>query len=212
MIGIYKITSPTNKVYIGQSIDVERRFKMYKRLHHCKKQKKLYNSFIKHNVLKHIFEIIEECDITLLNKRERYWQDFYNVLVNGLNCRLTTTLDKSGTMSNESKKKMSEAQIKNYNKGYKHPMLGIKGFLNKNTGLKRDKNVCIKISNAQKENYKKGRIKSSCKMVLDTENGIFYESVVECYLLNSNQIKVSKNSFRRKLSNVRVNNTKFLYI
>jgi predicted GIY-YIG superfamily endonuclease len=42
MIGIYKITSPTNKVYIGQSLDIEKRFVNYKGLF-CKQQTKLYN-------------------------------------------------------------------------------------------------------------------------------------------------------------------------
>ena len=32
MIGIYKITSPIGRIYIGQSIDVERRFKNYYKL------------------------------------------------------------------------------------------------------------------------------------------------------------------------------------
>ncbi len=32
MIGIYKITNPEGKIYIGQSIDIDRRFKEYKRL------------------------------------------------------------------------------------------------------------------------------------------------------------------------------------
>jgi group I intron endonuclease len=60
MIGIYKITSPTNKIYIGQSVDIERRFKEYKRLN-CKKQTKLYFSLKKHGVENHVFEILEEC-------------------------------------------------------------------------------------------------------------------------------------------------------
>jgi len=30
MIGVYKITSPTGKVYIGSSIDIEKRIKHYK--------------------------------------------------------------------------------------------------------------------------------------------------------------------------------------
>jgi len=34
--GIYKITSPTNKVYIGQSTNILFRFRAYKRLN-CKK-------------------------------------------------------------------------------------------------------------------------------------------------------------------------------
>lgn len=37
LIGIYKITSPSNKVYIGQSTDLYSRFYIYKKLH-CKKQ------------------------------------------------------------------------------------------------------------------------------------------------------------------------------
>lgn len=32
MIGIYKITNPNGKVYIGQSIDLERRLYYYKNL------------------------------------------------------------------------------------------------------------------------------------------------------------------------------------
>jgi hypothetical protein len=32
IVGIYKITSPSGKVYIGQSINIERRIKEYKNL------------------------------------------------------------------------------------------------------------------------------------------------------------------------------------
>jgi hypothetical protein len=43
MIGIYKITSPLKKIYIGQSINIENRFKGYKKSLK-KAQIKLYNS------------------------------------------------------------------------------------------------------------------------------------------------------------------------
>lgn len=105
MIGIYKITSPSKKVYIGQSVNIEKRIKMYKYLH-CKKQPIIYNSLVKYGVENHKFEIIEECTIELLNERERYWQDFYNVLECGLNCRLTKTNDKSGNISKETIQKL----------------------------------------------------------------------------------------------------------
>lgn len=53
-------------------------------------QHKLYNSLKKHGVENHTFEIIEECSIEDLNCRERYWQEFYDVLGDkGLNCELT---------------------------------------------------------------------------------------------------------------------------
>ena len=102
MIGIYKITSPSKKIYIGQSINVNKRLKEYKYLSNCKTQPKLYNSLVKYGFSQHIFEIIEQCSVEELNVRERYWQEFHNTIgERGLNCRLTETGDKSGRMSQE---------------------------------------------------------------------------------------------------------------
>ena len=56
MIGIYKITSPTNKVYIGSSNNIFNRWCSYKNLK-CLTQTKLYRSFLKHGVDNHVFEI-----------------------------------------------------------------------------------------------------------------------------------------------------------
>ena len=114
--GIYKITSPTDRVYIGQSMDIKRRFTSYKTLNKSKRQVKLYNSFVKYGVDKHIFEIIEECLVDFLNERERYWQEHYNVLESskGLNLCLTSTKDKKHLHSEETRNKISES-----NKGEK---------------------------------------------------------------------------------------------
>jgi group I intron endonuclease len=108
MVGIYKVTSPSGRVYVGQSIDIEHRFYEYSLLTNCESQIKLFRSLKKHGADKHIFEVLEECDIKHLNKRERYYQDYYNVLEEGLNCRLTTTSDKSGKNSLESNIKRSK--------------------------------------------------------------------------------------------------------
>lgn len=108
MIGIYKITSPTGRVYIGQSINIESRFVSYKRSE-CSKQPRLRRSFAKHGVESHIFEIILECDSSELNNHERYYQDLFNVCgTNGLNCQLTTSSTKSGKHSKESIAKMKD--------------------------------------------------------------------------------------------------------
>ncbi len=111
MIGVYKITSPTKKVYIGQSIDIEKRIETYSKYHNgVKSQIKLYNSIKKYGWETHIFEIIEECNVELLNNRERYWQDYYNVLSEyGLNCKLTTCAEKSGQLSETTKTKISNS-------------------------------------------------------------------------------------------------------
>ncbi len=107
-IGIYKITNPKGKIYIGQSINVEKRLNGYKNLNNCDKQLLLYRSLKKYGSKNHNFEIIEECDIELLNERERHWQDYYDVLNKGLNCLLTTTTTKTGKLSQEIKNKISE--------------------------------------------------------------------------------------------------------
>lgn len=53
---IYKITSPSGKVYIGQSKNAKRRIKDYK---YCKKEQRiLYNSLKKYGYKNHLFEII----------------------------------------------------------------------------------------------------------------------------------------------------------
>lgn len=109
MICIYKITNPKGKVYIGQTVEFNKRKLAYANGQN-KGQKKIYNSIKKYGWDNHIIEVIEQSSIELLNERERYWQDFYDVLgLNGLNCRLTKSDDKSGCFSEETKRKMSIA-------------------------------------------------------------------------------------------------------
>ena len=80
MIGIYKITCLiTNKIYIGQSINIEYRFNQYK-YGSVKNQIKLYNSLKKHGISNHRFEILEifdEFNKELLTEREQFFMDFY---------------------------------------------------------------------------------------------------------------------------------------
>lgn len=109
LIGIYKITSPSNRVYIGQSVDIKSRWKSYKALN-CKGQPKLYRSFKKYGVGKHKFEIIHYCDIKELNEMERYYQEFYDCIgKNGLNCVLQQAKGKRRELTSELSAKLSLA-------------------------------------------------------------------------------------------------------
>ena len=109
MIGIYKIINPKGKVYIGQTIDYDRRLKHYKLLK-CKEQPRVYNSLVKYGVESHKFQLIKECSKDQLTQWERHFQEIYNsVSKNGLNCILVATDDFSGGHSEESKKKISKA-------------------------------------------------------------------------------------------------------
>jgi len=108
---IYKITSPSNKVYIGQTteISIERRYKGGV----DRNQRKLYNSVNKYGWDSHIKEIIESIeftDIKELDTRETYWIRFYNSIIEGLNCREGGN---NGFLSEESKLRISNS-VKEY--------------------------------------------------------------------------------------------------
>jgi group I intron endonuclease len=127
-IGIYKVESPTGKIYIGQSINIEERWKKYKDWNNHK-QPKISRSIKKHGLSNHIFEIIEECSLKLLPEREIYWKKYYINLLgweNVLFCHLVdgrggkrsklTRLkigmgNKGKKRSDETKKKMREARV-----------------------------------------------------------------------------------------------------
>lgn len=113
MIGIYKIISPSGKIYIGQSKDIEYRKRWYSRMY-GKQQPKLYNSIKKYGWKNHIFEIIEEYPLEQLNEKEIYWKQYYLDQVNGnwkkvMFCNLYDS--GGGPLSKETKQKMSNTRI-----------------------------------------------------------------------------------------------------
>ena len=101
MIGIYKIQNLINqKCYIGQSINIDRRWKDEKRTAFDITAKN-YNypisqAFRKYGLENFNFEIIEECLQSELNEKERYWINYYDSFFNGYNQTLgdsTKTLE-----------------------------------------------------------------------------------------------------------------------
>lgn len=90
MCGIYKIENLINgKVYIGQSIDIQYRFRNHKSESFNPKSN-AYNTAIhrairKYGVDNFSFEVIEECDQDKLREREIYWIDYYGSFGNGYN-------------------------------------------------------------------------------------------------------------------------------
>lgn len=76
MVTIYKITSPTKRIYIGQTTNLSIRIRDYRR-NSCKLQTKLYNSLKKYGFNQHSFDIIEKVENALGDQREIYWINFY---------------------------------------------------------------------------------------------------------------------------------------
>lgn len=76
IIGIYKITSPSNKIYIGQSVDIFKRITYYKN-NTCEGQTLLHRSLKKYGWSKHRFEIICQCGKSDLDILERFYIELY---------------------------------------------------------------------------------------------------------------------------------------
>lgn len=165
-IGIYKITSPSGKIYIGQSIDIKRRFKQYERLAYSKGQPKLYRSFCKYGINSHKFEIIQELPENLLNDGERFHQELFDSVDNGLNCMYVDGNNMTGKHSEESKRKMSEST-----KGENHPFYGKKSAF---FGGKHKPETIELMKTLQV-----GEKHPNITIVLNQENGIYYYGVKE---------------------------------
>jgi len=224
MIGIYKITSPVGRVYIGQSTDIDYRFSSYKRLK-CKPQLRIYNSFIKYGVDNHVFEILEECSAELLNERERHWQDFYNVLgKEGLNCLLVSTESLQKVLSDEMKSRISNSLT-----GFRHTdesktkiSKGLTGrpvseetrrkISESNKDKHRSPETARKISDALKGRKipkeileKRGKSQSGAnhykaRVIVNNQNGVFYDCIkeaAECYGINKSTLNNFLTGFRK---------------
>lgn len=83
MIGIYKVTNQKNgKVYIGQSVNIKRRWSKHKNSpfnpnalnYDCI----FYRAIRKYGIESFKFEVLEECNIDELNDKEIYWINYYN--------------------------------------------------------------------------------------------------------------------------------------
>lgn len=120
MVGIYKITSPNGRIYIGQSWDV--RMRLYKYRYMSKNNKNgqiiLENSLVKHGYDNHKFEIVHELpkDITqeVLNNYEEIYLNQYKDL--GFKLLNSKEAGSNGKHSQETKYKISLI-----NRGRKRP-------------------------------------------------------------------------------------------
>lgn len=90
MIGIYKIENLLNhRCYIGQSRDIEKRWRNHKIAAFNSNQKSydypLYRAIRKYGLDNFSFEIIELCSIEDLDCKEIYWIGFYHAFESGYN-------------------------------------------------------------------------------------------------------------------------------
>ena len=161
MIGIYSITDKsTGNMYIGKSIDIERRFAEHKtpkangndRLHKDI-QEKGANNFI--------FSVLEECNVNSLNLKElqyiKKYKPFYNVVGN--------------KMSNETRKRIADGTKKWWNNLPDEKKESI--IVNNLTGHK--KGYVVSDETKRKISESVSRVQKQKVMCIET--GIVYNSV-----------------------------------
>ncbi len=110
---VYMITCIiTNRIYVGSSVNINKRWSYYKKLN-CSSQVKLYNSFLKHGLGNHTFKEIWKGDIKDMLKYEAMIGIYYEALdrEKGLNLKLPKINDKYSCVSEETKLKQSIAKI-----------------------------------------------------------------------------------------------------
>lgn len=93
MIGIYKITNMVNgKCYIGQSVDIQKRWRGHRKTMNYpgdhSYNNPLYRAMRKYGIENFSFEVLEECQVSELNNKEKYYIALYNSFFEGYNLTL----------------------------------------------------------------------------------------------------------------------------
>lgn len=127
IIGIYKLTSPSGGVYVGQSTSIHHRFSHYRHLR-CKTQPRLYRSMNYHGSNNFKYEIIHEFPSEVPQVILNFWEVLYIEYYKKTGYIMLNTKEggSAGKMSEETKRKISIA----------------------NTGKRRTKEARIKMSKA----------------------------------------------------------------
>ncbi len=104
-VGIYKIQSPTGKVYIGQSWDIHKRFSQHKYSH---SDTYVSRSIKKYGADNHSFQVVHElpkdCNQQVLTQYEQVYMDFHKVA--GFIMLNNRDAGSTGKMSELTKEKM----------------------------------------------------------------------------------------------------------
>ena len=111
--GIYGLKNKTNgKWYVGQSVDINERWKTYRR-YGCKRQIKLYAALIKYGYENFEEVLLETCQqlYWILDYREMYWIQKHQSLANGYNLTKGGGGSWGRVLSDETKNKIRQSKV-----------------------------------------------------------------------------------------------------
>lgn len=117
MIGIYKIQNiQNNKIYIGQSNNIKRRFQEHKTKGKTSRIP-VDLAIEKYGVENFTFEVVEEVNQENLNEKESYWIQYYDSKEKGYNCSIGGDFQSIG--ENNGRSKLTEEDVKEIRQSYK---------------------------------------------------------------------------------------------
>lgn len=201
MVGIYKITSPSNKVYIGQSWDIRGRWYSHG---HSKHTPFLYNSIKKYGKENHVFNVIHELPIDvsqyILDEYEKlYIQQYKSVGFFVMNMKSGGS---NGKHSEKTKAELSNSVKKWWQDKYKsnktvNTILSYQDVLDIRLSIMNGETVLSKLSN--KYNVSLACISSIVKM--KTHKNIVIDGYEPFIKKDFSKTKCGKYSFSRVVSN-----------
>jgi len=170
IVGIYKITNPEGHCYIGQSIDILKRFENHKKRIHTNKF--LSDSILKYGIENHNFEILEECDYEYLNIREKFYISIYKEKTFIFNSESALT-DKTKAQRSETKKRVSTLKTILFNSG-----MSQEAFAKKVGVKKRTLQEQLSKDNTIKHSFEYAR-KLGLTEIKGYESGVYVEIVIK---------------------------------
>jgi group I intron endonuclease len=233
MIGVYKITNPLGRIYVGSSINIERRFRQYKYLR-SGEQRKINNSISKYGYENHVFEVLCQCDEEMLLEKEAYYCLLFDVLHrDNLNLVIPKKGEVFNSMSESVRKKIGDAHrgkkisdeqkevlrqfltgrkqaIEHINKrkmfGCRNPMFNMKGEKAPFFGKKHKKETKEYFSKIRKGKHLLGE-NSNAKKVID----ISTQEIYGCAKSVSEKFGINYSTLKSKLNGNLTNDTNFRY-
>lgn len=110
IVGIYRVVNTvTGKCYVGQSIDIERRWRLHRRQlkKGTNRSLKLQRSFNVHGEGAFAYEVCCVCTPEELNQKEEEMIQLFDSVRNGYNARVFATSNRGMKMSDETRAKIS---------------------------------------------------------------------------------------------------------
>lgn len=214
IVGIYKITSPSNKIYIGKSRDILRRFKDYK-WGRFSGQRILKYSLLKYGWDKHTFEIIYELPVDvedkILNRYEMTFIECYrcnkSLYPKGNGMNMTNGGDGviGYVFTDEARERVKigmKGKRRPQLKGKDHPYFGKRGAEHVAYGFRHTEESKKRISEAQK-----GDKHNMARRVINVKTGEIFGCIKDA----AESVRMKRRTFNAQLNGQNTNNTGFIY-